>query len=216
MIKLLKKLLLTICLLAIPLQVFGAAISTLTDNFNDNSIDAAKWNQTTASGATIAETNGQLEITTSTTAGTNAYLTTVSNYNFTGSAISIKIVDAGNQSLASYTCWVIEYPNNNWRISGGNIVVRRNSVSVYTDTYVANTYRYLRIREAGGNTYWDYSADGITWTNAYNNTNTGVVTSIQFILADTYCSGAEASTTTAKVDDFNILPSATRRIIFIQ
>jgi hypothetical protein len=189
-----------------------ALISTLTDDFNDNSIDAAKWTNT--GGAQIVEANEELELTSKTTTQ-DILLYSTNAYDLTGSGATIKIIDAGNQSLASYEFYFTITDWNAylyWKIKAGTIY----SISKNT-AYVAATHRYLRIREASGTTlYWDYSADGITWTNfdTYSPSSDVTLNAVQvyFQIKNT----TEASTTTAKVDDFNILPSATitrRRII---
>jgi hypothetical protein len=211
-----KKLSLSLFLLFLPLLAFGASISTLTDNFNDNSIDAAKW--TNDDPTQIVEINNDLELT-SIQAGTGwTNLWSKSSYDFTGSSVSIKVVDAGNQSLASWIfvpLLIADTGDTNekyWLIKAGSI---ETSQGDYDTAYDANVHRYLRIREASGTIYWDSSTDGITWTNR----DSAVVGA--FVLTDCNAvvqmhSTAEASTTTAKVDDFNILPSATRRIILIE
>jgi hypothetical protein len=203
----LKKLLLFLALLFLPLTAFGASISTLTDNFNDNSIDAAKWNN---SGS--AEANNELELTT-TLAPCDIYIYSVDSYDLTGSQATIKVIDAGNQSLFSLQVFPIEIYKNDfsdsvqWCIRQGNIYALQTASTVLASaTYVDATYKYLKIREAGGTTYFDYSADGITWTNFYSFANPFVVTSILALIeASTF--NIELSTTTAKVEDFNILPT---------
>ena len=69
-----------------------ALISTLTDNFDDNSIDAAKWETDVSAGGSIAETNQRLEMTSSTSAMADYdYFSAISNYDLTGSGVSIKL-----------------------------------------------------------------------------------------------------------------------------
>ncbi len=197
-----------------------ALISTLTDNFNDNSIDAAKWGTVLSGGMTVEEINNQIEIDSVIDIYAYGQLRSLVGYDLTGSAQTIKIIDVGNQSLLYWTVYFESRSTTTgkfrWLINDGNItIVSQTSGTVrWTDTYVANTYRWLKIRESGGNIYYDYSADGVNWTNAYSEAVEITITSMQaYLWADIE---AAASTTTAKVDDFNILPSATRRIIFIQ
>lgn len=212
-----KKLLLAIYLLAlIPSLCFAALIGTLTDNFDDNSIDGAEWTLGENS-AYIEEVNNELEI--STVASTESYTEIFSsdNYNLTGSQATIKIIDVG--SLASWYCFDFAIVRSDWggsvswRITPGTSVISTSHGA--STTYVAATHRYLKIREAGGTTYWDYSANGLNWTNFDSVANPFVVTSIFPWFSVSFDS--QVGTTTVKVDDFNILPSATqRRIIFIQ
>jgi hypothetical protein len=189
-----------------------ALIGTLTDNFNDNSIDGAKWGTT---GIAWSETNSQLEGITA-LAGSDDYFYSATTYDLTGSQATIKIVDAGNQSLASFAfdpLWLNRNADNayiRWRITSGNITAEYSGTGVLaTASYVSATHKYLRIRESGGNTYWDYSSDGITWTNFYNASNP--MTVINFEASVHVYSTLELSTTTAKVDNFNLLPTLTDR-----
>ena len=195
-----------------------ALISTLTDNFNDNSIDAAKWSVYNAGGFTTAETNQQWELTTALAIGsTNPY--SITTYDLTGSQATIKVVDAGNTTgLASALfsplwLYVSDASYLRWYISGNGKIGVWTRISNANDfpwsaTYVAATHKYLRIREASGTTYFDYSANGTDWTNAYSLANPFAITAIE-VNVEMRTDSAEASTTTAKVDDFNILPSAT-------
>jgi hypothetical protein len=199
-----KKLLLTFLLCTWVTLAFGASISTLTDNFNDNSIDAAKWNNT--GGGQIVEANQELELSSLTTTQ-DIRITSQNTYDLTGSGATVKIVDAGNQSLASWKFYFV--------ISDGSVFLYFTIQQSYIgDTlgnwaaYTAETYRYLRIRENSGTLYWDYSSDGNTWSNFSTYSPSSdvnlSVTQVYFQITNT----AEASTTTAKIDDFNILPSA--------
>ena len=205
-----KKILLTLFLFfLLSFNVFGASISTLTDDFNDNSINTAKWSN--SGGAQIAETNQELELTT-TTSGGEYYMFSYAYFDLTGSQASIKVVDAGNQVLASYAfipvgVWASGTNKLLWNITGGNIQTITGATVNTTDTYVAATFRYLRIREAAGTVYFDYSADGLTWTNKFSLATPAWTTN--FLVLFDIISTAEASATTAKIDDFNILPSAT-------
>lgn len=198
-----KKLLLTLLLCAWATSAFGALIGTLTDNFDDNSIDAAKWNNT--GGGQIVEVNQELELSSLTTTQ-DIRITSQNTYDLTGSGATVKIVDAGNQSLASWKFYFIISDGSvflYFTIQQGYIGDTLSNFSAYT----ADTYRYLKIRESSGTLYWDYSSDGKTWSNFSSYSPSSdvnlAVTQVYFQITNT----AEASTTTAKIDDFNILPS---------
>jgi len=191
-----------------------ALISTLTDNFNDNSIDTTKWDY----GSDVAEVNNNLEFT-STLSADSSNLYSKTTYNLTGSQITIKLVDAGNQSLASWAftpLWAYLDGTHSllFRVKAGNLevndIARSNNSPKYSVTYNATNHRYLRIREVSGTIYWDCSADGITWINLFNEANPCAVTALEVDFGGEW--DAEASTTTAKIDDFNILPSGEQPI----
>ena len=59
-----------------------------------------------------------------------------------------------------------------WYISGTGIsartIVNGTDTSVSQGTYDPVAMRWLALREASGTTYWEYSADGLSWTTAYS------------------------------------------------
>lgn len=186
---------------------YSDAVIPLSDDFNDNSLDTAKW---TVYSGTVNETGGQLQFVP--VSGTSAYLYSPNTYNLTGKQATLKIVDAGNittgYNLHILYLWVDVNNYVWWQIySNGNIycskVVSGVMTDVYSNTYNANTYRYIKIREDGGTTYWDYSSDGASWTNAHSEANPITLTNVEIDFE-----AIATTTTTVKLDDFNILPSS--------
>jgi hypothetical protein len=186
-----------------------AKLDTFSDNFDDNSLDTAKWNYF---GTNVNEINQQLEFTTL-AAGEYLGVTSDNQYDLTGSYAQIKVVDAGNQSISSYEAYPlilqIDGDNHvNFSILGGNLraykKVTGSSTSLESVAYNSTNHKYLRIRESSGNTYWDTSADGITWSNFHSVANPITVTALTVVIQ---CGTwqAEASTTTLKVDNLNVL-----------
>lgn len=187
------------------------ASDTLTDDFNDNSLDTALWNAT----GTVNETSGQSQIPSGTSI-TYAELQSDIQYTLAGSYASSQLVDAGNQSLASWEVYpvILTIDASNqlfWYVNQGTLYaesrVAGSNTTQYSVAYNSSTHAYLRIREASGTTYWDTSTDGINWTNRASATNPIAVTGLyQGWVAQNY--SAEATTTTAKIDNFNITPPA--------
>lgn len=184
------------------------AISTFTDNFNDNSIDTTKWayvdwNDGTA--GTMSEVNSQIEFVSTTAGIDNVFFTQY--YDLTGGSASIKVVDAGNQSLSTWETGMDVNTSEGYagfNISGGTIYAQdTGSSNLASATYNPATMVYLKIRESSGTTYWDYSADGGSWNNLYSEANPIDMSTAVFEIwayAET-----EASTTASKYDDFNIV-----------
>ena len=185
-----------------------AFASSLQDDFNDNTRDISKWDNTNGTG--ISEVNCQLE-TTTVLAGGEYWWISKDTFDFTGKAISQRIVDAGNQALASliaYFCEIADAVKANfayWSIHGNQIYTKSLGVQHTVDAYDANTFRYLKIRESGGNIYYDYSSDGERWINKYSEANPFVMTTVYQYVGDV-STGVEATATTCKCDSFNILP----------
>ena len=195
----------------------------LYDSWNSGSIDSSKWNDWSSSHASIV--SNQLNITTST--GGLAYYGVGSDsgtkvYDLTSSYVLTQLISVGNTSLSTYECYpvyVTDYlvSNNqlNWLISGTTLYARKNVGGVTTDwttTYNSAVHKYFRIRESSGTTYFDYSTDGVNWTNATSFANPFQLTNIKFgSQVGTW--GSEASTTTAIFDNINLVTSTSSKTI---
>lgn len=191
------------------------ATAQLHDNFNDNSIDTlTRWNDPT--GGQAVETSQQLQITTQTSANYWA-IESKNRYNLNGSSFAAKIVDAGNQALTSVECIIYAAQDDNNKVYitiNGNFITARKIIAGVNNAigsslaYVAATHQYLRIVEFSGTLYFDWSTDGITWTNFASLVNPfGSVQSVLLGLQHGNYSG-EASTSTAKFDEVNNVPSS--------
>lgn len=187
-----------------------ALVETIQDNFDDGVRDSSLWAQ--YGSGTVQETQGALRIGTTTSAGYSGY-TSIQQYNGTSSYTYVEIVDVGDQDISTYGCFPVQwndYATNdqvNFEVSGGSIKATKNISSVTTTlastTFNASTHKYVRIRESGGTTYWDYSSNGLTWNNLHSVTNPITVTSIFVSLsAGTYAT--EGLTTTAAFRGLNI------------
>ena len=200
-----------------------ALVSTLTDNFTSGTRDAAKWTQYNT--ATIAsQPSGFLQFATTTTAGYAGYVSTVQNYDATSSQASIEIVNIGNQSLASLEVYVLQLIKTGdansvvwWYLSGGLLrpykKVAGAQAPIGTNlAYDATNHKYLRIREAAGTTYWEYSANGSSWTIHHSEINPIAMSSV-YIEISVGVYAVEASGTNVQFDNFNITAtSATGQI----
>jgi hypothetical protein len=188
---------------------------TLTDNFNDNSRDTAKWN---TEGSNWAEQNNQLELGNVSSSGVYSTYKSVNNYNLTGSYLYSQLVNAGNQSLPTFQAVAVQVyldASNtlSWIIGGGMLVAQKQVSGSYSDqrndtAYNSAVHKFFRIRESAGTIYWDYSTDGSSWTNYASLAAPFAVTNINLrIAAGAY--GPEVGTTVAYFDTFNTLTSDT-------
>jgi hypothetical protein len=151
----------------------GAPIATLKDNFTDNLI-ANAWAPVAVGSATYSEASGRATITLpSSVAGSHeaAYVST-SQYDLTGGNCYININGMVATGVAATAYFDLRLDNNNylrWRQISNTITARKVVAGVdtqlYTATWSATTYKYLRIRESGGTVFFDSSTDGSTWTN---------------------------------------------------
>jgi hypothetical protein len=199
---------------SIPAVTVVEPFSSLTDDFDDNSLDTDAWNNW--GGSNVVEQNQRLELST-TASSTNYYgMEGKVRYDLTNSFARVEVLDAGNQSLTSFQFFplIAEIDQDNrldFQITGGVLYAQKTvATTVSSDlahaTFNATTHRYLRIREASGTTYWEYSGDGSNWTSLYSEATPIDVTRLRaaFIVGTWQ---AEASATTGIVDNFNIVLS---------
>lgn len=190
-----------------------ALLSTLQDDFTTVAMDTNKW-----AGNFGTLTFGGSTLTITRTSGASGYggMDSALLYDLTGSYASCQVVNAGNQALVSWEVYPVEIFKDTsnglaWYISGNTIQTYRRVAGVNTFTgsaaYVSATMKYFRIRESLGSIYYDYSTDGLTWTNFVSHVNPFVVTSVYAeLVAGTWAS--EVSTTSAVYDNFNVFPGA--------
>lgn len=189
-------------------------MDSLTDNFNDDSFDTSKWTRTNATQ--IEEQNQRIEMTTA-LAGNYVAMDSKTQYDLTGSQAYIRLVDGGDvtestvSSYEGYPLVLAKDANNSltWLIGYSTIYaikkVGGSTTNLQTDTWDADTYKWLRIREASGVVYWDYSTDGITWLN-FTSATVASLFDISAMTAEISVGTwqAEANQVTMVVDSFNV------------
>lgn len=154
-------------------------ISALQDNFDDNTQDTNKWIYgTVGAGSTCDETGGQLVQTPApNVVGAEAYLPYWSfsaQFDMTDTYCLAELVQALNADAncsTEFTIYLTGEANGfKFQILGNpRILYAYRFVSgdtlVNQITYDPVAMRWLKIRTASGVVYWDYSADGLNWTN---------------------------------------------------
>jgi|GEM_PF-6267593 hypothetical protein len=195
-----------------------ALIATLRDDFTNNTVDPP-WVTSVSGSATVAETGGQSRFTLpSSTAGSHdARYTSAARYNLTGDAASISIdtmVATGVAATAYFRMYLDANNYYEWTQTSGTLKARKIVAGVATDlysvTWSATTYKYLRIRESGGTVFFDSSTSasgGGTWTNRGTTTiaSAFAVDALQIVFGAS-C-GNIASPGSFRLEDFNaILP----------
>jgi hypothetical protein len=185
-------------------------LETLSDNFNDNSIDTEKWS---AFLGAPAETNYQLELESTALESSYEGYSTIKRYDLRGSYAYTEVKDAGNQSLTTWQAIpvLIRSGDNalSFIITGGNLLAQKQVDGSYSSvrnnvSYNSAVHKFFRIREASGTIYWDYSTDGTTWTNYTSDTSYFDVGMIEVqLLCGSYDS--EVSSSKGILDNFNII-----------
>lgn len=209
--------------LIIPLVLQAALVETLQDNFNDNSLDNTKWG---TFGSGVSESSQQLNITVNGASPEYTGLYAANDgvnpttYDLTGSYGLVEIKSTGTLNITSWEIYLsFEIDGSNaifWVITtggGGTLTaykkISNTQTSIFSEAYSATDHRWLRIREAGGTTYWDTSADGVTWVNKVSASNPIVVTALKPILMAGMWQNESPNNRTAVFDNFNLPPVAT-------
>lgn len=184
------------------------------------------WDETTRFTKNITGTgtitfnynNGvTLTHSTPTTATDDISYDQTAGLNLTNSAACIEWTAVPTSDVNMYSQFRLEQNANNsvqFELNNGNlfcyqVVAGAQTQRGATITHNSTTHRWLRIREgtfAGGTTgnlYWDYSADGQSWTNHTSIATPITVTSI-FAITNTFCLAIIASGSTLSARNLNI------------
>lgn len=160
-----------------------AAITTLSDNFNDNSIDDSKW--ASPSSGQVAETGGKLQITTTFAAAAQHYLETDVPYAFLNANIMWRWPPLAEDAALSNTWVAMQLLADDgagghesgfmvrWHVSGSGDphlqFMRKINGGSWVAIGTAITYdpvamKYLRINMTATTAAFSYSSDGkTTW-----------------------------------------------------
>lgn len=145
-------------------------IFRLTDDFEDGVLDP-QWRVFTGAGTSAVESGGLYTITINSgvTAGNAIYSFP---WNAVGDGLAVEMTSAGVQEagLQAYPVSLQVDENNQVFINVANGFIGCYHVigGVFTDhgftAYNSTLHRWFRIRESAGTTYWEASAEGVTWT----------------------------------------------------
>ncbi len=148
----------------LPYSVAAPPVASLTDNFDDNSIDSTKWPSVNG----VVETNGTMRVGATTAA---EYVRSAVGYTLIGSSLSVEVTPPGGNADGAVWAWVEFYLDaaNNVMIGWqeGTLYCRERIGGVNDETTLAfdNTaMKFWRIREAAGTIYWETSPNGVDWT----------------------------------------------------
>lgn len=145
-------------------------IASLADDFNDNAVDPARWPN---SFGTYAEVGGRARISCDT--GFNAY-SSAAAYTLAGSAVYLRgyppavggaTTEAWAQVLIKSTTGGTDLGFELRALTGQLVMFNRSGFfdpTALAIPYSATDHAWLRVRETGGTTYWETSADALTWT----------------------------------------------------
>lgn len=186
-----------------------AKLSTLQDNFDDNSLDPVKWGTSLASGGTVQET-GQ-EIVFSVQAATIGSFVEIYSQDFYDAQDESNYVNL--VGTAGTKCDTYFHLTNNisdrvgfiWDsgdIASYTLISGVDSYRQYA-TVAPGTNTYLRIRHSGSTIYWEYSINGGQgWTTLDSVAQPFSLASVQ-VLIGVYEWGSSPTPGTGRFDNFN-------------
>lgn len=162
-----------------------ALLNTLTDDFNDNSINGTKWGTSVVGTGTVQETSQRLVISSSNTTGTRtSSLYSQSSYDFHGSTLVVEVpsltLGGSASAYATIDDPVLLAMIMEMRVTGGDLELRVGvSGTVHSVTYNSTNHRWWRMRESAGTCYFDVSPDGNSWTNLYSYSNSVDISNVR-------------------------------------
>lgn len=147
------------------------AIATLTDAFDDDTIDAGLWPGSYGTG--LAEAGGRARVPCTTDF---AAFVSASAYTLAGSSVYARMYPpaAGGAATEAYAQVMVEAPTAGteagFTVNAVAGTMRCSANVDYWDdaatvlTYDPAAHAYVRLRETGGSLYWETSPDASTWT----------------------------------------------------
>ena len=193
----------------------GNRTGALTDDFNDGSLNAQWTAFNSGSAYTMGEAGGVYTIDVPlNTAGQGELYAAGRDFRDSYMYAAITTTIPANPNVPYFWFMVFNTSNNyvQWLLSNGNLVANiwnGSSTNVYSVAYNGTTHKYLRLRHSlsAGLVYWDYSADGSSWTTA---ASSSIAFSIpggwSNVTAHFGTSSAASQAYTLTIDNFNTIP----------
>ncbi|MFK0062621.1 hypothetical protein ACIQTN_25765 [Streptomyces werraensis] len=191
----------------------GVPIGALTDDFNDGAVDPARWPDSYLTGG-FGEVGGRARVACTT--DYNAFASDTA-YRLRESSAHVRMwppaaggaaVEAWAQLLIQTTTLGTDVIFEVSAVSGSLVMASRVGYAdpgLVSIPYDPVAHAWLRIRETGGQLFWDTSPDGVTWTNRRTATSPAWVgdTTLQVQLI-AHRDGGTADF--AEFDSFNVVP----------
>ena len=143
-------------------------MGTLSDTFPGTSLNGALWH----AYGTVALAGGIVTLTDVGRTAQYSGIKSLAQYDLTDSQLEAQLVSAGAQADSTQACLhVVDSGEKNsltFMVTGGKLEAQQQVAGTYSTlasaAYSAGSMAWLRIREAAGTTYFEYSSDAKTWT----------------------------------------------------
>jgi hypothetical protein len=139
----------------------------------ETSIDPVRWQTAADPGTSIAWGLRGVTLSTPSAAPGDAHLTSVEAFDLRHAAVHVRLVDAGGAAVngRSTRAYVRVRSGNDYTVLGvtGGMLEARHELGgdpdvIETASFDADAMRYLRLREADGTVYYEYSDTADSWT----------------------------------------------------
>jgi hypothetical protein len=182
---------------------------SFSDDFDDGQRDPA-WDDWSDDLCDMFEIGGQLVVDVGVGAsGDDCGSHARHAFDFTGSKASVEVVDL--PSGAEMWLHVSDPDQDNgvgFFVDDGTmfvvILASGNDTELQSLPFDAQAHRWLQLREAGGQVFWEVSADGQSWTEVHVAT-AAIALSHMSIYVGAGASGLVSSPLSVSLDNFNIM-----------
>ena len=184
-------------------NLLAYAAITISDDFNDNTPDTAKWSVGIPAGGTVVEQGGRLEVTPpATTTGYGGYYS-ATTVDLTDSNVGVQVTPGNPGAYGAETYLTLSSGNNYFLFAtgGGNLLFQTAVNGAMTRTYLpynATLHRFWRFRHnrTTDQINWETSPDGVTWNVQRTEVRQFPITSMQtYLQAGKYTATAVGGTT---------------------
>jgi len=190
-------------------------MASLQDTFPGTSVNGTLWNSFPSAGGSVGVSGGLLSLTDTASSALFSVLQSVSTYDLTGSYLFAKLASAGTQAANTLALMKVQVDANNSAqilVQNGTLAAQHQVAGSYSAllgpvTYNAAVHKWLRMREASGTFYFEWSTDGVTWSTLYSEANQWAVTSLQASLQEG-STGTTDPAATSQWAQVNVLQSA--------
>ncbi len=204
----------------------GPPVPTFSDDFNDNSLDPAKWSVVApTSPAVVSETGQRLQITLPpNTAGYNG-ISSNATFDLTGKSVQVEVAQTVSQAGWCENFMQVALDGQNYFLinAGAGSLVLRSMVNGVNDQTIIPTFdpvahHYWRIRhDQNANTInFDTSADGSSWTTRKTAAVAFSLTGLRFYLYAGAWGTGNGSPGAAKYDNFQLISNTATTIANVQ
>lgn len=187
-------------------------VSFLADLFSGTAVNTSLWS---AFGTgTVTVSGGTLNLTDVASLAASTGIVSRSTWDLTSSAVFVNLASAGAQQSTTQAVLLITLNSSNTIalfVNNGNLVAQQQVAGVFSTinsaVYSSSAMQWLRIREASGTVFYEYSANGTTWLPLASQADPFALNAITVTLQEGQFGGADPAAT-SRWASLNVAPVA--------